>query len=36
MFYITIWGKAVEEWTRGEVLDNLYALSDSTTLLGER
>ena len=35
MFYITIWGKAVEEWTSEEVLDNLYALSDSTTLLGE-
>jgi superfamily II DNA or RNA helicase len=35
MFYITIWGKAVEDWSSEEVLDNLYALSDSTTLLGE-
>lgn len=35
MFYITIWGKAVEDWESEEVLDNLYALSDSTTLLGE-
>ncbi len=35
MFYITIWGKAVEDWNSEEVLDNLYALSDSTTLLGE-
>ena len=35
MFYITVWGKAVEDWNSEEVLDNLYALSDSTTLLGE-
>ena len=35
MFYITIWGKAAEDWSSEEVLDNLYALSDSTTLLGE-
>ena len=35
MFYITIWGKAVEDWNSEEVLDNLYALSDSTRLLGE-
>lgn len=35
MFYITIWGKAVEDWRGEEVLDNIYALSDSTTLLGE-
>ena len=35
MFYITIWGKAVEDWNSEVVLDNLYALSDSTTLLGE-
>lgn len=35
MFYITIWGKAVEDWSNEEVLDNLYALSDSATLLGE-
>lgn len=35
MFYITIWGKAVEDWGNEEMLDNLYALSDCTTLLGE-
>ena len=35
MFYITIWGKAVEDWSSEEVLDNLYALSDSTVLLSE-
>ena len=35
MFYITIWGKAVEDWSSEEVLDNLYTLSDSTILLGE-
>lgn len=35
MFYITIWGKAVEDWGSEEVLDNLYALFDSTVLLGE-
>ena len=35
MLYITIWGKAVEDWNSEEVLDNLYALSDSTTLLAE-
>lgn len=35
MFYITVWGKAAEDWDSEEVLDNLYALSDSTTMLGE-
>lgn len=35
MFYITVWGKAAKDWNSEEVLDNLYALSDSTTLLGE-
>ena len=35
MFYITIWGKSVEDWSSEEVLDNLYALSDSTVLLSE-
>ena len=35
MFYITIWGKAAEDWSSGEVLDNLYALSDSPVLLSE-
>ena len=35
MFYITVWGKAVEDWDDEEVLSNLYALSDSAVLLGE-
>lgn len=35
MFYITVWGKAAEDWNSEEVLDNLYALSDSATMLGE-
>ena len=35
MFYITVWGKAVEDWTSDEVLDNLYTLSDSPVLLDE-
>ena len=35
MFYITVWGKAADGWNSEEVLDNLYALSDSTILLGE-
>ena len=34
-FYITVWGKAVEDWDDEEVLSNLYALSDNTVLLGE-
>lgn len=35
MFYITVWGKAATNWDDEEVLDNLYALADSTTLIGE-
>lgn len=35
MFYVTVWGKAAENWKSDEVLDNLYALSDSPVLLGE-
>ncbi len=35
MFYITVWGTAADDWNSEEVLDNLYALSDSTTLLNE-
>ncbi len=35
MFYITVWGKVVEDWDDEEVLSNLYALSDSAVLLGE-
>ena len=35
MFYVTIWGKAAEDWASDEVLDNLYGLSDSPVLLSE-
>ncbi|MHA5218529.1 DUF3427 domain-containing protein [Dysosmobacter sp. Phy] len=35
MFYVTVWGKVAESWTFDEVLDNLYALSDSPVLLDE-
>ena len=35
MFYVTVWGKAADSWESDEVLDNLYALSDSPVLLGE-
>ena len=35
MFYVTVWGKATESWASDEMLDNLYALSDSPVLLGE-
>ncbi|MBQ3755906.1 MAG: DUF3427 domain-containing protein [Oscillospiraceae bacterium] len=35
MFYITVWGKAAEDWSSDEVWDNLYALADSPVLLGE-
>lgn len=35
MFYVTVWGKVAEHWDDESVLDNLYTLSDSPTLLGE-
>ena len=35
MFYITVWGNSAASWSDEEVLDNLYALSDSSTLIGE-
>ena len=35
MFYITVWGKPADNWNAEEVLDNLYALSDSTVMLNE-
>lgn len=35
MLYVTIWGKTAPDWNDDEVQDNLYALSDSTMLLGE-
>ena len=35
MFYITIWGKAIEDWDADEVLENFHALSDSPVMLSE-
>ena len=35
MFYVTVWGKTVEDWTSDEVLHNLHALSGSKVLLKE-
>lgn len=35
MFYITVWGKTVEDWNSDEILDNFYALADSPRMLGE-
>lgn len=35
MFYVTVWGKAADDWSSEEVLDNLYELSDSVTLVDE-
>ena len=35
MFYVTVWGKPIEEWNGNEMLDNLYDLSDSPIMLQE-
>jgi len=35
MFYITIWGNAIEDWDSGEVKGNLSALSSSPVMLSE-
>ncbi|MCR5335411.1 MAG: DUF3427 domain-containing protein [Synergistes sp.] len=35
MFYITVWGKAADDWTGDEFLDNIYGLADSPVLLRE-
>ena len=35
MFYVTVWGKAIDDWNSDEVYDNLYTLADSTILLDE-
>lgn len=35
MFYITVWGKAAEDWSDEEVLGNLYALADSPVILAD-
>ena len=35
MFYVTVWGKAAEDWNADEVLDNLYSLADSPVMMTE-
>ncbi|MBR3815824.1 MAG: DUF3427 domain-containing protein [Clostridia bacterium] len=35
MFYITVWGKAIEDWDADEVLENFRSLSDSPVMLSE-
>lgn len=35
MFYVTVWGKAVEDWNSDEVIDNLYGLADSPVMCAE-
>lgn len=35
MFYITIWGNAIEDWNSSEVRDNLSSLADSPVMLSE-
>ena len=35
MFYITVWGKAIENWTSDEVWENLYTLAESPVMLAE-
>lgn len=35
MFYITVWGKAIEDWDSDEVLENFQALWNSPVMLSE-
>ena len=35
MFYITVWGKAAEDWKNDEVQQNIRTLANSPILLGE-
>lgn len=35
MFYVTLWGETIKEWNGDEMLDRLYALSDSPVMLHE-
>jgi hypothetical protein len=35
MFYISVWGKAADDWNSDEVSCNLYALTDSPVMLAE-
>ena len=33
MFYVTVWGKPIDDWNGDEMLENLYSLSDSPVML---
>jgi len=35
MFYITIWGKSIDNWNSGEVLEKINSLSDSPIMCSE-
>ena len=35
MFYVTVWGKIIDDWNGDELLDHMYALADSPILLWE-
>lgn len=35
MFYVTVWGKPIEEWSGDDMLDHMYELSDSPVMLQE-
>lgn len=35
MFYVTIWGNPIEVWNGDEILNRMYALSDSPVMLQE-
>ena len=35
MFYITVWGKAIEDWEADEVLENFHALLNSPVMISE-
>lgn len=35
MFYVTVWGNVIEDFSSDEMLDNLYLLADSTVMLSE-
>lgn len=35
MFYITMWGKTIEDWTADEVSENIHAILNSPTMLSE-
>ena len=35
MFYVTVWGTVIEDFSSGDVLGNLYSLADSPVMLSE-